>query len=195
MISCAFTPFDAAQRQETSPTVVRAAEAQRAGMLRWTAVRPRLLTSRRNLVNGVGRYGGDGGPRPGVIGRDRWPTESAPGAMASILRSHGRRWREGLYGFSIDRSGLGHRLFACGGRSHGPLLRIARGTILTPPIGAGQRSCAVLSQRGPLVRGAPTLTCRQLGPFSPAGPLGGYTPGPTGWVKAHANPGGVFRLR
>jgi hypothetical protein len=152
MISCAFTPFDAAQRQETSPTVVRAAEAQRAGMLRWTAVRPRLLTSRRNLVNGVGRYGGDGGPRPGVIGRDRWPTESAPRAMASILRSHGRRWREGLYGFSIDRSGwgVGASPVRLWGRPHGPLLRIARGTILTPPIGAGQRSCAVLSQRGPL---------------------------------------------
>ena len=93
----------AAQRQEASPTVVRAADAQRAGMLRWAAARSRLLTSRRNLVNGVGRCGGDGGPRPGVIGRHRRPTENAPGAVASILRSHGQRWREGLYGFSIDR--------------------------------------------------------------------------------------------
>jgi hypothetical protein len=149
----------AAQRQEAPPTVVRAADAQRAGMLRRAAAQSRLLTSRRNLVNGVGRCGGDGRPRPGVIGRHRWPTEIASGAVASIscVRTAGAGGRAATASVLTGRVGASPvRLW---GWSQGPPLRTEGGAVLTPLIGAGRRSCAVLSRRGPLSRGAPTPTC------------------------------------
>jgi hypothetical protein len=82
--------------------------AQRAGMLRRAAARSRLLASRRNPVNGVGRCGGGGRPRP----RCHWAPPLADrdrlwSRGAHLLRSHGRRWREGRYGFGIDRPGWG----------------------------------------------------------------------------------------